>query len=351
MKRILVTGAAGFIGYYVSKLLLERGDEVVGIDNINDYYSVDLKYGRLGELGVDPSRIMWNISSESSLYPNFKFIRMDIEHKQQLDKLFKTYKFDYVCHLAAQAGVRYSIENPYAYIQSNIFGFTNILECCRNYPVRHLVYASSSSVYGLNTNYPFCEQDSIAHPASLYAATKKSNELMAHTYSHLYNIPTTGLRLFTVYGAWGRPDMSPFIFTDAILRDRPIKVNNQGDMYRDFTYIDDITEAIVRLIDRPAQIDTKWDSSSHNPASSCAPYRIYNIGNSSPVKLTDYIEAIETACKKRAIKELEAMQSGDVYKTYADTTALEKQIGYKPSTDLNKGVQKTVNWYKSYYNL
>ncbi|MDY3069376.1 MAG: NAD-dependent epimerase [Parabacteroides sp.] len=349
--KILLTGSAGFIGSYVALRLLERGDEVVGLDNINDYYSVDLKYSRLEKAGIEQSEISWYKLVQSKIYPNYRFIRMNLEDKQAMQMLFANEQFDRVCHLAAQAGVRYSITNPYAYIESNIDGFINILEGCRNYVVKHLVYASSSSVYGLNANVPFSEESSIAHPVSLYAASKKSNELMAHAYSHLYGIPTTGLRFFTVYGPWGRPDMSPFLFTDAILHNRPIKVFNNGDMLRDFTYIDDIVEGVIRVIDNVAESDKNWNAEHPNPATSSAPYRIYNIGNSQPVRLMDFIKAIEDACGKEAEKEYLPMQPGDVYQTNADTSLLEKEIGYKPAKDIREGVKETVAWYKSYYQL
>lgn len=349
--KILLTGSAGFIGSYVALRLLERGDEVVGLDNINDYYSVDLKYSRLEKTGIEQAEISWYKLVQSKIYPNYRFIRMNLEDKQAMQMLFANEQFDRVCHLAAQAGVRYSITNPYAYIESNIDGFINILEGCRHYAVKHLVYASSSSVYGLNANVPFSEESSIAHPVSLYAASKKSNELMAHAYSHLYGIPTTGLRFFTVYGPWGRPDMSPFLFTDAILHNRPIKVFNNGDMLRDFTYIDDIVEGVIRVIDNVAESDNNWNAEHPNPATSSAPYRIYNIGNSQPVRLMDFIKAIEDACGKEAEKEYLPMQPGDVYQTNANTSLLEKEIGYKPAKDIREGVKETVAWYKSYYQL
>lgn len=349
--KILVTGTAGFIGSYVALRLLDRGDEVVGLDNINDYYDVNLKYGRLEKAGIDRTAVEWNRPVQSSRYPKYRFVRMNLEDMEGVLGLFKEEKFDRVCNLAAQAGVRYSIENPYAYIQSNVNGFLNILEGCRWNKVEHLVYASSSSVYGLNANVPFSEESSIGHPVSLYAATKKSNELMAHAYSNLYNIPTTGLRFFTVYGPWGRPDMSPFLFTDAIMHDRSIKVFNNGDMLRDFTYIDDIVEGVIRCIDKPAVADPEWEATNPNPATSSSPYRIYNIGNSSPVKLMDFIAAIEVACGKEAIKEFLPMQPGDVYQTNADTTALENEMGYKPSKEIQEGVTETVNWYRDFYKL
>ena len=349
--KILVTGTAGFIGAHVALRLLERGDEVVGLDNINDYYDVNLKLGRLDKAGIQADELAWYKFVQSRKYPNYRFIRMNLEDKQAIQMLFANEKFDRVCHLAAQAGVRYSIDNPYAYIQSNIDGFLNILEACRWNKVGHLVYASSSSVYGLNGKVPFSEKDGVAHPVSLYAATKKSNELMAHSYSQLYHLPTTGLRFFTVYGPWGRPDMSPFLFTDAILNDRPIKVFNNGDMLRDFTYIDDIVEGVIRCIDQAPSPVMEWDAQNPDPSSSTAPYRIYNIGNSSPVKLMDFIQAIESACGKAAVKNYLPMQPGDVYQTYADTSALERDMGYKPAKNLIDGIKETVAWFKEYYKL
>ena len=349
--KILVTGTSGFIGSYVVQRLLERGDEVVGLDNINDYYDVNLKHGRLEKAGIKKDQLAWYKFVQSDKYPNYRFIQMNLEDKQALQMLFANEKFDRVCHLAAQAGVRYSIENPQAYIQSNIDGFLNVLEACRWNAIEHLVYASSSSVYGLNGKVPFSEKDSIAHPASLYAATKKSNELMAHTYSHLYNLPTTGLRFFTVYGPWGRPDMSPFLFADAILNDRPINVFNNGDMLRDFTYIDDIIEGVIRCIDKVASPAMEWDAQNPDPSTSTAPYRLYNIGNSTPVKLMDFIQAIESACGKEAVKNYLPMQPGDVYQTDADTTLLEQNMGYKPTKNLNEGINVTVEWFKEYYKL
>ena len=349
--KILVTGTAGFIGSYVAEKLLQRGDEVVGLDNLNDYYDINLKLGRLEKAGIKADELAWYKFIQSEKYPNYRFIQMNLEDKQALQMLFANEKFDRICHLAAQAGVRYSIENPYAYIQSNIDGFLNVLEACRWNKIEHLVYASSSSVYGLNGKVPFSEQDSIAHPVSLYAASKKSNELMAHAYSHLYNLPTTGLRFFTVYGPWGRPDMSPFLFADAILNDRPIKVFNNGDMLRDFTYIDDITEGVIRCIDKLALANEEWDAQTPDPSSSLAPYRLYNIGNSSPVKLMDFIQAIELACGKEAVKNFLPMQPGDVYQTNADTTALEQELDYKPTKNLNEGIKETVAWFKGYYKL
>lgn len=349
--KILVTGAAGFIGSFVALRLLERGDTVVGLDNINDYYDPALKYGRLKLLGIEEKEVGWYKFTPSNRFSNFRFIRMNLEDRQAMQMLFANEGFQRVCNLAAQAGVRYSIKNPYAYVESNIDGFLNLLEGCRHNRVEHLVYASSSSVYGLNGNVPFSEHSSIAHPVSLYAASKKSDELMAHAYSKLYDIPSTGLRFFTVYGPWGRPDMSPFLFADAILRKRPIKVFNNGDMLRDFTYIDDIVEGVLRVIDHIAQPNPEWDELHPDPASSPAPYRIYNIGNSQPVRLMDFIAAIEEACGGEAEKIFLPMQPGDVYQTNADTTALRRDFGFKPSTALTEGVRNTVDWFRSYYGL
>ena len=349
--KILVTGAAGFIGFYVCKGLLNRGDIVVGLDNINTYYDVSLKYGRLSALGIQQEYVDWYKFVQSNVYEQFRFIRMNLEDKQAMRMLFANEHFDKVVNLAAQAGVRYSIENPYAYVESNIDGFLNVLEGCRHYQVKHLVYASSSSVYGLNGKVPFSEKDSIAHPISLYAATKKSNELMAHTYSHLYGVPSTGLRFFTVYGPWGRPDMSPFHFADAMLHGRPIKVFNNGDMLRDFTYIDDIVEGVLRVIDHIPAPTPDWSAQAPDPSSSAAPYKIYNIGNSHPVKLMDFIHAIEEAIARPAEKIYLPMQPGDVYQTNADTSALQSELGFKPDKPIKEGVRETIDWYRSFYQL
>ena len=349
--KILVTGAAGFIGFYVCKGLLNRGDIVVGLDNINTYYDVSLKYGRLSALGIQQEYVDWYKFVQSNVYEQFRFIRMNLEDKQAMRMLFANEHFDKVVNLAAQAGVRYSIENPYAYVESNIDCFLNVLEGCRHYQVKHLVYASSSSVYGLNGKVPFSEKDSIAHPISLYAATKKSNELMAHTYSHLYGVPSTGLRFFTVYGPWGRPDMSPFLFADAMLHGRPIKVFNNGDMLRDFTYIDDIVEGVLRVIDHIPAPTPDWSAQAPDPSSSAAPYKIYNIGNSHPVKLMDFIHAIEEAIARPAEKIYLPMQPGDVYQTNADTSALQSELGFKPDKPIKEGVRETIDWYRSFYQL
>jgi len=349
--KILITGSAGFIGYHLAKRLLERGDEVVGIDNINDYYDIRVKYGRLKESGIEESDIEDGRSVSSTLYPGYRFVKMDLEEREAIEELFRRERFDAVCNLAAQAGVRYSIENPRAYIQSNIVGFLNILEACRDNEVKHLVYASSSSVYGLNESMPFSVHDNVDHPISLYAASKKSNELMAHTYSHLYSIPTTGLRFFTVYGPWGRPDMALFLFTKAILEGREIDVYNYGDMRRDFTYIDDIVEGIVRVLDRPPKGDARWSGKNPDPGSSVAPYKIYNIGNNDPVKLLDFISAIEKATGRQARKRMLPIQPGDVPATYADVKDLIADTGYRPDTPIEEGVERFVAWYREFYNV
>jgi UDP-glucuronate 4-epimerase len=327
---ILVTGSAGFIGYHLSEKLLARGDTVTGLDNLNDYYEVSLKEARLDQLKTQPA---------------FTFIRADLQDRQALEALFTENNFDAVINLAAQAGVRYSLENPHAYIDSNVVGFTNILECCRHHKIGHLVYASSSSVYGMNASMPFSVHDNVDHPISLYAATKKANELMAHTYSHLYNLPTTGLRFFTVYGPWGRPDMALFLFTKAILAGEPIKVFNNGKMQRDFTYIDDIVEGIIRVTDKPATPNSDWDAASPDPGTSSAPYRLYNIGNNNPVSLMDFIGAIEKALGKTAEKEFLPMQPGDVAATYADIDALIDSIDYHPQTPVQDGINNFIAWY------
>nr|WKN40048.1 NAD-dependent epimerase [Tunicatimonas sp. TK19036] len=335
-EKILVTGAAGFIGFHLSGRLCQAGYEVVGIDNLNDYYAVSLKKDRLAILQKNE---------------NFSFYQADIQNKAAIDKLFDENTFTYVVNLAAQAGVRYSLENPYAYTESNITGFLNILEGCRHNKVKHLVYASSSSVYGANTKMPFSIHDNVDHPVSLYAATKKSNELMAHAYSHLYNIPTTGLRFFTVYGPYGRPDMALFLFTKAILENRPIDVYNNGEMQRDFTYIDDIVEGITRLIPNVAQPNSDWSSEQPDAGTSYAPYRIYNIGNNQPVKLLDFIEAIEASLGKEAQKNLMPLQDGDVLATYADVDDLIQDVDFRPATPLSQGIQQFVAWYRSYYKV
>ena len=332
--KILVTGAAGFIGMHVSQRLLSRGDTVVGLDNLNAYYDPQLKRDRLTRLGAEAG---------------FRFVHEDVADRVAMDGLFAREGFDRVVHLAAQAGVRYSLQNPQAYIDSNVVGFMNVLEGCRHGRVGHLVYASSSSVYVGNARLPFSEHDNVDHPVSMYAATKKANELMAHTYSHLFGLPTTGLRFFTVYGPWGRPDMALFLFTRAILEDRPIDVFNHGRMLRDFTYIDDIVEGIVRTLDRPATPDPAFDAARPDPACSNAPYRVFNIGNASPVPLMEFIEAIEKALGKTARKNFLPMQDGDVPATSADVSALAAWTGFSPGTPVDVGVQRFVDWYRDYY--
>lgn len=347
--KILVTGAAGFIGFHLVNRLLARGEEVVGLDCINDYYDPELKFQRLATVGIEKEKIQFGELVQSSTHPNYQFIRLQLEDKAALDQLFAQEHFDTVCNLAAQAGVRYSLVNPQAYIDSNIVGFLNLLECCRHHKVGHLAYASSSSVYGLNEQLPFSTSDNVDHPVSLYAASKKSNELMAHTYSHLFGLPTTGLRFFTVYGPWGRPDMALFIFTKAILEDRPIQVFNYGEMVRDFTYIDDIVEGIVRVIDHPPAGNPDWNGLTPDPASSKAPYKIYNIGNNNPVRLLDFIEAIEERLGKKAVKEFLPIQPGDVAATIADVKDLMDDLGYKPATPVKTGINRFIDWYLSYF--
>ena len=334
--KILITGAAGFIGFHTVKHFAENGDRVVGLDNINNYYDVGLKYARLAGTGIREEPIQDNQPVQSTEYPNYRFVKADLQDKVFIDKLFANEHFDVVCHLAAQAGVRHSIDNPYAYINSNITGFMNILEACRFHPVKHLVYASSSSVYGLNTKVPYSESDMVDSPVSLYAASKRSNELMAHTYSKLYKIPTTGVRFFTVYGPWGRPDMAPFLFMDSIINQKPIKVFNYGKLSRDFTYIDDIIEGLSVII-------------NHEPAGEI-PYKIYNIGAGKPIPLLGFIAAIEKATGKTAIKQMVGMQPGDVYQTYADTTALEQELHFKPHISIQKGINRLYGWYRTYFD-
>jgi len=336
VSKILVTGAAGFIGSALALRLLERGDHLVGLDNMNDYYDVSLKEARLARL---------------SGHENFRFVKMNMADRAKVENLFAIEAFDVVVNLAAQAGVRYSLQNPHAYIESNIVAFTNILEGCRHHAVKHLVYASSSSVYGANESMPFSVHDNVDHPLSLYAASKKTNELMAHTYSHLYGLPTTGLRFFTVYGPWSRPDMAPFLFTRAILEGRAIDVFNHGDMKRDFTYIDDIVEGVVRVLDRPAEANADWEGARPDPGSSSAPWRVYNIGNSKPVGLMDFIEALEDALEIKAEKNFLPMQPGDVPATWANVDDLAQAVGYRPSMSIQEGVTHFINWYKAYYQI
>ena len=336
MAKILVTGAAGFIGYHTSERLLARGDEVVGLDNVNDYYDPTLKEARLARIAG---------------HPGFRFFRMELADRDGLERLFREERFDRVIHLAAQAGVRYSITNPHAYIDSNLIGFLNILEGCRHHGVQHLTYASSSSVYGANTAMPFSVHHNVDHPVSLYAATKKANELMAHTYSHLYGLPTTGLRFFTVYGPWGRPDMAMFLFTKAILEGNPIDVFNHGRMQRDFTYIDDIVEGVIRTSDHTAEPNGQWNADAPDPATSKAPYRIYNIGNNNPVELMHLIETIERALGRTAQKRMLPLQAGDVPATYANVDALVRDVGFAPQTPIETGVANFVAWYRSYFQI
>ncbi len=334
--RVLITGAAGFIGSTLALRLLARGDDVVGIDNLNDYYDVNLKKARL---------------ARAQEYDRFVFRQMDIVDRQAMAELFQEYRFDAVMNLAAQAGVRYSLENPASYIDSNLVGFGNILEGCRHSGVGHLVFASSSSVYGANTKLPFSEHDNVDHPVSLYAASKKANELMAHSYAHLFGLPCTGLRFFTVYGPWGRPDMALFKFTKGILEGSPIPVFNRGEMVRDFTYIDDIVEGVVRVIDRPAQPSETWTGQDPDPATSYAPYTVFNIGNNHPVQLMRYIEVLEQCLGRKAVLDLLPMQAGDVSATSADTSKLEQAVGFKPDTSIEDGIARFVAWYKEYYNV
>lgn len=349
--KILVTGTAGFIGFHLANKLLERGDQVFGLDNLNDYYDVDLKLKRLNQAGISQQDIPYNTSIKSLKYDGYSFIKCDLQDRDNLFNLFSNHKFDAVCNLAAQAGVRYSLVNPYAYQESNIQGFLNILECCRNHEIENLSFASSSSVYGLNETYPFNTSSNTDHPISLYAASKKSNELMAHAYSHLYGLKTTGLRFFTVYGPWGRPDMALFIFTKAAYEGLEVEIYNQGDMYRDFTYIDDITEGVVKVIDNPAQENTNWDPQNPDPSTSSAPFKIYNIGNNNPVKLIDFVETIEAQVGKKIKKKLMPIQAGDVTKTYADVNDLVQDLEYQPNTDVETGIKMFVEWYKQYYKV
>ena len=336
MGKILVTGAAGFIGSHLSIRLLERGDEVVGLDNLNDYYEISLKEARLARF---------------SEHENFRLVKMDLSDREGMEALFAEEKFDKVVNLAAQAGVRYSIENPHAYIDSNIVGFTNILEGCRHHKVKHLVYASSSSVYGANESMPFSVHDNVDHPLSLYAASKKANELMAHTYSNLFNLPTTGLRFFTVYGPWGRPDMALFLFTKAMIEGKAIDVFNHGKMRRDFTYIDDIVEGVIRVLDNTAESNPDWTGIRPDPGTSKAAWKVYNIGNSSPVELMDYIGAIEKALGMQAKKNFMPLQDGDVPATFANVEDLVRDVGYKPDTPVEEGVARFVEWYRTYYQV
>lgn len=338
--KVLVTGAAGFVGFHTARKLLARGDSVVGFDVVNDYYDPAVKEARLKVLQEEANRSGGE----------YNFIRANLAERQSVEKCFAEHKFDRVIHLAAQAGVRYSLENPHAYVESNIIAFTNIIEACRHAAVPHLTYASTSSVYGANTNMPFSEHQGVDHPLQFYAATKRANELMAHAYSHLFRLPTTGLRFFTVYGPWGRPDMALFLFTRNILRGLPIQVFNNGDHTRDFTYVEDIVEGVTRASDDIAQPNPEWDSNNPDPATSNAPFRVFNIGNNDPVKLMEYIAAIEEATGKKAIMEMLPLQAGDVPNTYADVSELKSKVGYKPSTSVVKGVANFVAWYRAYFN-
>ena len=350
-KTYFITGAAGFIGFNLARKLVEMGANVIGYDNINDYYDVNLKYDRLRELGIDPAEIEVGKKIISTSFPNFVFYQGDLTSYSLLREIFDTEAISHICNLAAQAGVRYSLENPHAYTTSNVEGFTNILECARHYKVQNLVYASTSSVYGLNSSYPLAEKDSTEHPITLYAATKKANEMMAHSYSHLFGIPTTGLRFFTVYGPWGRPDMALFLFTKAILEGKPINVFNYGEMVRDFTYVDDIVQGIIICLENPSKPSPGWNVGDRpNPAMSSAPYRIFNIGNAKEVKIDTYIAEIEKALGKKAVKNLMPIQLGDVPYTKSDISELQK-LGYNPTTDVDLGIQKFIDWYRLYFKV
>lgn len=349
--KILVTGSAGFIGFHLVQKLIDEGHEIIGFDNINDYYDVRIKHGRLMHAGIDHKKIEEGKIVDSSVYPNYRFLKSDLENQPAVLNLFKYEKFDVVVNLAAQAGVRYSIENPYAYVNSNLVGFMNILEGCRQNNVQQLLYASTSSVYGLNTKMPLSPHDPTEHPMTLYAATKKANEMMAHSYSHLYNLPTTGLRFFTVYGPWGRPDMALFLFTKAIIAGEPVNVFNKGEMVRDFTYVEDITKSISRLCKKPATENTAWNGQSPDSATSSCPYRIFNIGNANPVKLLEYIKAIEIALGKKAVLNLMPMQLGDVPKTEADISDLNEWVNFRPNTSIQEGIHQFVDWYTAFYTL
>jgi len=349
--KILITGTAGFIGFHLANKLLALGHEVTGLDCINDYYDINLKYDRLLFVGIEREKVIYNTLVTSVSNPNYQFIQLQMEDREPLHKLFEEQQFDCVVNLAAQAGVRYSITNPYAYIESNIIGYMNILEGCRHFGVKHLVYASSSSVYGMNEQNPFSTHKSVNHPMSLYAASKKSNELMAHVYSHLYGLATTGLRFFTVYGPWGRPDMALFLFTKAILAGEPIQIYNNGHMVRDFTYVDDIVEGITRVIMHPAQPNPDWDPKNPDPATSTAPFKLYNIGNNNPVTLLDFVKAIEEQLGKTTEKVLLPLQAGDVPATYADVQDLVDDLGYKPNTNVRTGIKNFIDWYTDYYKV
>lgn len=349
--KVLITGTAGFIGFHTANRFIAEGWQVTGLDAINDYYDVNLKYDRLAIAGILREEVAYNTIVKSKTNLNYSFIQLKLEDRDNLQELFAREHFDVVVHLAAQAGVRFSLTNPYSYIDSNITGFIHILECCRHHGVSHLAYASSSSVYGANESVPFSTSHVVDHPISLYAASKKSNELMAHVYSHLFALPTTGLRFFTVYGPWGRPDMALSLFTKAIVEGKPIQVFNNGEMERDFTYVDDVVEGVFRVVQHPAKSNPNWNAQSPDPATSKAPYHIYNIGNNAPVKLIAFIDAIEEKLGKPALREMLPMQPGDVTKTYADVTDLVEDLGYKPATNLVNGISKFVDWYRDYYRI
>ena len=349
--KILITGTAGFIGFHAANRFLAEGWTVLGLDSVNDYYDINLKYNRLAATGIRRELVHYNQIVQSTTHPNYFFIQLKLEDRENLQQLFADQKFDVVVHLAAQAGVRYSLTNPYAYIDSNITGFINILECCRHNGVSHLAYASSSSVYGANEKVPFSTGQVVDHPISLYAASKKSNELMAHVYSHLFQLPTTGIRFFTVYGPWGRPDMALFIFTRKILAGEPIDVFNFGNHRRDFTYIDDIVQGVIRTLDHVASPNTNWNGDAPDAATSSAPYRLYNIGSNNPVELLHYIHVLEECLGKKAIKNLLPLQPGDVPDTYADVGALIADVNYKPSTKVETGIANFVRWYRDYYKI
>ncbi len=351
MKRVLITGTAGFIGFHLARKLVDQGYHVTGLDVINDYYEKNLKYDRLQLSGIARDQIAYNTLVSSELSDNYQFIQLKLEDRDAIFDLFANQQFDVVVNLAAQAGVRYSLTHPQVYLDSNITGFLNILEACRKYPVKNLIYASSSSVYGLNKKMPFAVSSNVDHPVSLYAASKKSNELMAHTYSHLFGIPTIGLRFFTVYGPWGRPDMALFLFTKAMLADEPIQVFNHGKMERDFTYIDDIVGGIEKMVSKPPVAGTDWDPELPDPSFSTAPYKIHNIGNSSPVKLIGFIEAIEKALGKKAEMQMMPIQPGDVEKTWADVSSLKRDYDYNPGTPVEVGIDNFVKWYREYYRV
>jgi len=349
-KKILVTGSAGFIGFHLVKELLSRGYDVIGLDNINEYYDVELKIGRLKELGITPQKIIYSHYISSEIFDRYKFIKIDLNDKVNIDKLFAANNFKIVINLAAQTGVRFSLVNPHAYTESNITGFLNVLENCRHYEIEHLVFASSSSVYGLNETMPYSINANVDHPVSLYAATKKANELMAHSYSYLFNIPVTGLRFFTVYGEWGRPDMSYFLFAKAIYEAKALNVFNNGEMERDFTYVDDVVNGIMQVIDSPPKGNHQWTSKSAESSSSIAPYKLYNIGNNKPVKLLDFIRTIEKSIGIKANLKFLPLQPGDVVKTWADITEIKNDFDYNPSTTIDIGIPKFISWFKKFYN-